>query len=147
MAFTTQTFVFVFFPICILVYYLSLLMQTKGILSKVLTKYRVHDFVLIGISSCFYLWACYDDLYRFLLYILAIYLLGNVIEKIRKKDYWIIAEHKHTSENKKYISLALPIFFFAITFVLLILIHFKYNVLVPKYGTIFLKMSLLPNLL
>lgn len=38
MGFTTQTFIFVFFPLCFTAYYLITLLQYKGILSKLLNK-------------------------------------------------------------------------------------------------------------
>jgi alginate O-acetyltransferase complex protein AlgI len=56
MAFTTQVFIFVFFPICMLSYYLTILLQKNGLLAKFMKKVRATDLVLIGISCVFYLW-------------------------------------------------------------------------------------------
>ena len=130
MAFTTQTFIFVFFPICILLYYTCVLLQSKGILSELITKSRLSDMCLIGISACFYMWACFDDIIRFVIYIMIIYLLGRSIELVQKKDYFIIVECKDKPENRRYISLAVLLLLLSVAIPVFILIHFKYTALI-----------------
>lgn len=127
MAFTTQTFIFIFFPICILLYYLCILLQSKGIFADILTKCRLNDLAIIGISSCFYLWSCFDDIFRFAIYILLIYLFGKVIESIHRKNYYFVTACNTTPEIRKHISLALPVLFLSIVITIYILIHFKYT--------------------
>lgn len=87
MAFTTQVFIFVFFPICVLAYYLTILLQKSGLLAKALKKIRATDLVLIGISCVFYLWTCFDDVFRLLIYVAFIYGLGLLIQRYREKNY------------------------------------------------------------
>ena len=119
MAFTTQTFIFAFFPICILVYYLCMLMQSKGVFSTFLEKYRVSDCVLIGISAGFYLWTCFDDLFRFAAYIFMIYVFGKALEAAKRKSKLL---------------LLLPV-----VIVVFILIHFKYTALFAEAWNFFFK--------
>ena len=80
MAFTTQTFTFAFLPICFLSYYLISLLQAKGNLADILKKYRVTDLLLLSISLFFYMYACFDDVWRFLIYIVLVYMLGHLIQ-------------------------------------------------------------------
>lgn len=127
MGFTTQTFIFVFFPLCFAAYYLIALLQYKGILSKLLNKIRATDLVLIGINFSFYIWACFDDLFRFIVYILIIYILGFFIYYVRKSGFSIILTQKENPENKRYLSIALPILCIAILFAIYVLFHFKYT--------------------
>ena len=127
MAFTTQTFIFIFFPLCTLLYYLCSLLQAKGIHSKVLTKSRLSDLCLIGISACFYLWACFGDIFRFAAYILMIHLLGIAIELVRNKSYCIVSECKDKPESRQYISLAVLLLLLSVAIPVYILIHFKYT--------------------
>ena len=55
MAFTTQIFIFFYFPLCMILYYLSLFLQSTKNMGGVLKKLRFNDLTLIGISSVFYL--------------------------------------------------------------------------------------------
>lgn len=139
MAFTTQTFIFLFFPICAAIYYFSILLQSKGILAGFLKKYRLSDLALIGISSCFYLWACFDDLFRFAMYIFLVYFLGVIIHKVRAKDICFAVEHRENAKNKRYISFALPVLCIAIFVIVYILIHFKYTHLLADIWNILFK--------
>lgn len=145
MAFTTQTFIFLFFPISILLYYTSIWLESDRIFSGTLKKYRLNDLVLIFISSCFYMWACFNDIFRFLIYILMVYALGKTIEKVRNKNYAIVLEDKDQSERKKHISLALPILFFSVFLVLYVLIHFKYTELISQLWNYLLKDDISPK--
>lgn len=132
MAFTTQTFLFIFFPICILVYYLAVLLQAKGLLSRVLEKCRVQDLAIIGLSSVFYLWACFDDIFRFAIYIFAIWFLGKGIERSCNKKYYLVAECEGKPEKKKHISLALPVLLLSVAFAVFVLVRFKYTALLTQ---------------
>lgn len=132
MAFTTQVFLFLFFPICTSLYFLCMLLQSKGFFSKALTKYRIMDLALIGISACFYLWACFDDVFRFAVYIVMVYLIGKIIEAATRNNYYIVLERKDKSENRKYISIAFLLLILAASIVVFILIHYKYTALLAN---------------
>lgn len=128
MLFTTQIFTFVFFPLCMAVYFLTYFLQEKTTISSFLKKIRFNDLALIGISCCFYLWACFDDIFRLAAYIILVYILGLLLQKTRKKELFFVVQCKEDSaDTKKYYSLALPLFFIAIACLVWILIHFKYT--------------------
>ena len=121
MAFTTQTFTFVFLPLCLAMYYLTVLLEKHGFLSAFFQKIRVTDLLLIGIGCVFYLWSCFDDLFRFLAYILVIWLLGKAIETKPQRS---------------------TLFLIGICFALFVLIHFKYTGMVFTVWNFFFKDSL-----
>ena len=89
MGFTTSIFLFAFFPMCLLAYILcdrlSLLKKAGAFLNKI----RAKDILLILFSLAFYMWACFDDVFRLCLYILLIYLAARWIEASRKKRLYI----------------------------------------------------------
>lgn len=128
MAFTTQTFLFVAFPIFMLLYFIVLFLQTKGVASGFLKRCRACDLTLIGISACFYMWACFDDIFRFAAYILLVFMLGKAIELVQKKKYFVVAEND--SLERKRIPIALPLLLLSVFVVVAILVHFKYMGLV-----------------
>lgn len=80
MLFTTQIFLFVFLPVCLAAYYLTLLLQRTR-LGSFLRRVRAADLVLVAAGCGFYLWACFDDLFRFLAYIAVVWLIGRGIER------------------------------------------------------------------
>ena len=121
MAFTTQTFTFVFLPLCLALYYLTVLLEKHGFLSAFFQKIKATDLLLIGIGCVFYLWSCFDDLFRFLAYILVIWLLGKAIETRPQKS---------------------TLFVIGIGFALFVLIHFKYTGMVFTVWNFFFKASL-----
>ncbi len=121
MAFTTQTFTFLFLPLCLAMYYLTVLLEKRGFLSTFFQKIRATDLLLIGIGCVFYLWACFDDLFRFLTYILIIWLLGKAIETRPQKS---------------------TLFVIGVCFSLFVLIHFKYTGMVFTVWNFFFKDSL-----
>ena len=130
MAFTTQIFLFAFFPICMFLYYFYTSLQSKGLFSMFLTRCRLSDLTLIGISACFYLWTCFDDIFRFALYILMIHLLGRFVEATCQKSYYITAECETSPEHKKHVPLALLVLFLSVIITVCILVHFKYTALI-----------------
>lgn len=141
MAFTTQIFIFLFFPICFCVFYLVEFLQRKGILRVFLQKIRAADLALIGISSAFYMWACFDDILWFYSYILIVYGLGTVIQKIRGTGFSFTAVQEQSPEKRKFFSAALPVFALASFFVVYLLIHFKYTAMLAKLWDFFFKTS------
>jgi len=127
MAFTTQIFIFIFFPLCMGVYYLALLLQKNGPLSGFLTKIRATDLVLIALGCVFYLWACFNDLFCLIVYVLAVYLLGRLIERLCRSGWGFALMKKTTGETKGVVSAALIVFALAVAAVLYALVRFKYT--------------------
>lgn len=85
MGFTTQIFLFLFFPLCIVVYYLIHIISTKGPLAKILTKVRAPEVVLILISLFFYNWAGVGEAWKLVVYIAAVYGMGWAIQLRRER--------------------------------------------------------------
>ena len=83
MAFTTQIFTFLFFPLSVFLIALCESLRKLGAFGKFLNKIRATDLLIIALSLCFYAWACFDDLFLFILYILFVYLLGLLTEKAK----------------------------------------------------------------
>ena len=90
MVFTTQIFLFVFLPICILAYFIVDRVEHigKGV-GDFFKKIRVKDLTVIALSIGFYMWSCYNDGYRLLLYITTVYFLGLWIQTARKKGLYV----------------------------------------------------------
>lgn len=127
MAFTTQIFLFAFFPICIILFYITELMQNKGKLSRFLTKIRAKDLILIGFGCVFYAWACFSDIFRFLIYIAVVYIFGRIIQRKHDAGFGITLVHKDDPENKRTVSTALFVTLAAVILAVFTLIHFKYT--------------------
>ena len=85
MGFTTQTFLFLFFPACIVIYYLFYMLSTRGPLAKPLTKAQAPDIILILMSLFFYNWAGVGEAWKLVIYMAAVYGMGWGIQF--KRDY------------------------------------------------------------
>lgn len=131
MSFTTQTFLFVFFPIAIICYCVIGVMEKEKHISRFIKKTRMKDIVLIIFSMGFYMWTCFDDLFRFMIYIICIYIAGKMIEKRRSGKFLLLIENcdksisNQTKQYKK-ISFALPVLGVSIMSVVFCLVYFKY---------------------
>lgn len=128
MGFSTQVFVFFFFPICFGTYWLFDYLEHHSGLSHVLKRVQAKDVVLVLFSLAFYMWACFDDLTKLVLYIFVVYTLGLVIQSYRnRKSYIKICRESQDSEpNKKIYISAIP-FVIAVIAVVMCLVYFKYS--------------------
>lgn len=116
MAFTTQLFLFAFFPLCFLLYYPISFLQEKGILSAFLKKIRATDLFLIAIGSLFYMWTCFDNLFVFAAYIAGVYLFGRILRRRPSRALFAVG----------------------ITLLVLTLVYFKYlGMLTGLWNTLF----------
>ena len=77
MVFTTQIFIFAFFPLCVVAYLLADRVEKIGRFGVWLKKLRAKDVLLIAFSLVFYMWACFDDVFKLILYILLVYILAR----------------------------------------------------------------------
>lgn len=114
MSFTTQTFLFVFFPICIICYYITEALEKEKHIFLIIKKIRIKDIVLIIFSMGFYMWTCFDDVFRFMIYMICIYIAGKMIEKRRSGKFFLLYENSeeiisNQKEQYKKISWALPV--------------------------------------
>lgn len=115
MAFTTQTFLFCFLPCCLILYYTVFALEKQKHLSSVMRKLRIRELVLILIGMVFYAWACFDDVFKLIIYIIGVWLVGTVLQTAKKKD------------NLSDTNISVPIFVLSISAVLLILAVYKYS--------------------
>lgn len=77
MAFTSLIFFFIFFPVCLLGYYGVEFIGNKW---ERVEEYRIKDIILVLFSVGFYGWACLDDIFFLVVYVVFIYFLGRVLE-------------------------------------------------------------------
>ena len=141
MAFTTPIFLFVFFPIAILGYYAVALLQRRGPLAGFLVRIRAADLWLIGIGCIFYMWACFDDVFRLLIYIVVVYLLGRALHNRHRSDWRITLTSSTDPGKTRTLSAALPLIVVAVTLMVCILIYFKYTSLLASGWTFLFKDS------
>lgn len=83
MGFTTPIFLFIFLPICVILYAISEFFERRG--ARIFAKLRIRDVLLILMSLGFYSWTLFDGGYRFALYIVLVYIMGFCIQ--RQRDY------------------------------------------------------------
>ena len=127
MNFTTPIFLFVFFPITVLIFFGIDIMERRKIFYPFLAKFRIKDLSLIAMSLLFYMWACFDDVIKLLIYMLGVWIAGHCICH-DNRFYVTVYEQKKGEEDRvsKKIKVSVFILFFAISLIVLCLIHFKY---------------------
>ena len=76
MAFTSSIFLFVFFPICLLGFFLAHAVEKVG---SVFKKLRLSDLFLVGIGLIFYGWASLDGIFWMVGMIFLVFLLGKLM--------------------------------------------------------------------
>jgi alginate O-acetyltransferase complex protein AlgI len=76
MGFTTDTFVFIFLPISILLYLIASQFQ----------RVRLKGILLVAMSLCFYAWSGWNTLMLFCIFSVLVYLLGNLIYYARQTE-------------------------------------------------------------
>ncbi len=80
MGFTTQVFLFVFFPFCLITYLFFILAERKRWFAGYVEKFRLKDWLLLAISLAFYGWTRISGIKELVLYIVAVYLMARLIE-------------------------------------------------------------------
>ena len=89
MVFTTQIFLFVFFPICMIFYYIADRLCRLKKIGRFLDRLRFKDLILIAFSLGFYMWSCFDNVFRLLLYVVVVYILALWIAHTKSRGYFI----------------------------------------------------------
>ena len=129
MGFTTQAFLFLFFPVCTAAYLAVEWAGRIALLSGVLKRCRAGDWVLIVFSLGFYMWACFDDVFRLCLYILAVYAAGRCIRRSREKGLYL--QVRRTGETETASLPRLPLarvpLILSLCGLVLLLAHFRYR--------------------
>lgn len=113
MVFTTQVFLFVFFPVCMIAYYGLGKLESYERIGKFFRNIRSQDLALIALSLGFYMCAHIADVFRLIAYIGFIYLLARWIEAYKNKRIQI-----PTKTNVFGISIVLVVF---------ILVYYNYS--------------------
>lgn len=135
MNFTSQIFIFVLFPVCLVSYFISERLEGRVPWGKHIEKFRIKDLLLISFSLLFYLWSCFPDVFRLLLYITGVYGAGLWIQHMAGKRQYIriFAEDKDGQPVcVRKVTLSFFSVLAAVLSVLFILIHFKYGGLVAR---------------
>lgn len=129
MVFTTQIFLFVFFPVCLFVYVVIDLISRFNFIEKVLKKIRAKEIVIILFSLGFYMWTCFDDVFRLLLYILLVYLLALWLSSVKAKNKYININSDNddavVSKGRLYLY-SIP-FIISIIIIIFVLIYYNYS--------------------
>ena len=129
MVFTTQIFLFLFFPLCLACYYLVCFAEKNQRLLKFCHHLRLKELILIGFSFGFYMWACFDDLFKLILYIAVVYCIGFTVKSLKSKKYFLrIEQESNSSDVSTYKKIYLCIIPLSIGIILLIMIlgYYKY---------------------
>lgn len=133
MNFTTPIFIFIFMPITLLIFLILDAMEKRKIWNSLLVRFRIKDLSLISLSLIFYMWVCFDDVIKFIIYIVGIWLAGQWIE--RKRDLYVqIFQQNRDDKDSVYkkISISAFILLFAVLLILFCLVHFKYMPLLAE---------------
>lgn len=141
MGFTTQVFLFVFFPVCLLSYIIVDKISGLKILKGFLHKLRVRDILLIIFSLGFYMWTCFDNVFRLLFYISAVYLSALIIRYFKEKGYSVnLFRHSDDSGGivKKQFYLCVIPFAAAVILITGVLVYCNYsNFLIDCWNGLF----------
>lgn len=135
MGFTTQFFFFIFFPVCMTGYFVVQMLGKNKYLKNIIRAIRLSDMILIVFSMGFYMWTCFDDVFRFAIYIVLVYAAGQRIEKRRNKKLLLVIEAEKGSEEAndqeeiRKISWAFPVLLFTVASLIFCLVYFKYTYL------------------
>ena len=103
-------------------------MERRGKPVSLLAKLRVRDCGLLVFSLVLYMWSCFDDLFKLLAYIVAVYLLARWVEAAKNKKRFIRIEREDADGDRpdKRLYLAVVPFVLAVVLLVLILVGYKY---------------------
>ena len=133
MNFTTPIFIFIFFPIAIAAYLTVDFLEHRRIFSSFFGRFRIKDLCLIVLSLLFYMWACFDDVIKLVLYITVVWLAGRWIGRNCGLYMRVFQAGKDGSEkDHRKLPIAVFILSGSILIVLFCLIHYKYMPLLTE---------------
>lgn len=82
MTFTSIVFLFVFLPITLMIYYFFYALEAHW---RMLKKFRLLDCILVILSLFFYSWACFDDVFKLIVYVIIVWGAGICLHKVKAK--------------------------------------------------------------
>ncbi len=124
MVFTTQLFIFIFLPVCVLCYFSVDILSCFKKFNKVLIKIRAKDIIVIMFSLVFYAWSCFDNVYRLCIYIVLLYLLSLTVDYVKDKEQYVLINGK--TETKRFYLSKIP-FIVALFIIIFFLIYYNYS--------------------
>lgn len=98
-----------YFPITVLVFFCIDRMERRKIFYPFFTKFRIKDLSLITMSLLFYMWACFDDVIKLLIYMLGVWIAGCCI-RYNSRFYVTEFEQKKGEENRDYKKIKVSVF-------------------------------------
>ena len=141
MVFTTQIFLFVYFPICMICYYIADRLCRLKKIGRFLDRLRFKDLILIAFSLGFYMWSCFDNVFRLLLYVIVVYILALWIAHTKSRGYFIRQENNSTDQSdREQRKLHLHVFplIISVALVIFCLIYFNYtDFLIACWNSVF----------
>lgn len=129
MLFTTQIFIFIFLPACLGAYYLICGISRIGRLNKIIERTRLKDFVIIVFSLGFYMWACFDNVFRLIFYMLVVYMLALWIDAAKRKGGYLLIKYETSleSDNTRKLYLAMLVLAIAVVSIVFCLVYYNYS--------------------
>ena len=141
MGFTTQLFIFIFFPIAALSYYLCYFLSQK---IKFFQKIRATDIVLVVLSFSFYAWAFFDDVLWLCAYVGIVYIAGRIVQALNLRKV-IFVTSKTDNPNTQGLSVALIGALVSAAIFICILVAMKYSNITTAIWNFIMRDSLTPK--
>lgn len=104
MIFTSPTFIFVFFPLCVILYLVSEICERFPAIKRI----RLKDIILIAFGLIFYVWSGWIDTLRLIAYVVIVYFLGRIISSSRQNSL-LTDECAERKVSKPKLALALSV--------------------------------------
>ncbi len=135
-----KSFCLCFFPACVLSYIAADRLSKIKKLAYACGKIRLKDWILILFSLGFYMWACFDNVFRLVFYIVIVYLLALGVNHVKQKKYYVALRRETeagASGEKRFYMSRIP-FVLALALVVFCLVYFNYsNFLIHCWNKVF----------
>ncbi len=129
MIFTTQIFLFLFFPLSLTAFiFVNALTKMNNKVGKIFLKLRAREIIIVAVSFAFYAWTDIGNILDLFLYIVLVYALGKWIAYSEKRKQYIEIKEDSNEEqavNKRFY-LSRITCTVAIALLLCLLILYKY---------------------
>lgn len=130
MLFTTQIFIFIFFPLCLAAYYIICGLGRLGGYKKIVDRLRPKDLVIVAFSLGFYMWACFDNVFRLVFYMLIVYMLALWIDAARRSGGFLTVNYDSdiaADKPAQKIYLSMLVLAVAVLLVAFCLVYYNYS--------------------
>ena len=130
MLFTTQIFIFVFFPLCLAAYYIICGLSRLGGCKKIVDRLRLKDLVIVAFSLGFYMWASFDNVFRLVFDMLVVYMLALWIDAARRSGGFLTVNYDSdiaADKPTRKIYLSMLVLAAAVLLVAFCLVYYNYS--------------------